>query len=90
MFSYSSVLTVQYPSCICFNPRKRRKKSVHPRMGYDMSDSIFMQEMQAAGRDKESRKALEERAALEAFRAAALQVCVDGPFPCVRHIGSCR
>lgn len=43
-------------------------------MGYDMSDSIFMQEMQAAGREKESKKALEERTALEAFRAAALQV----------------
>lgn len=43
-------------------------------MGYDMSDSIFMQEMQAAGRSKEAKKASEERAALEAFRAAALQV----------------
>ena len=35
-----------------------------------------MQEMQAAGRKKESQKALEERTALEAFRAAALQVGV--------------
>lgn len=33
-----------------------------------------MQEMQAAGRNKESKRALEERSALEAFRAAALQV----------------
>ncbi|CAN0505717.1 unnamed protein product, partial [Laminaria digitata] len=46
-------------------------------MGYDMSDSIFMQEMQAAGRQKESKKALEERTALEAFRAAALQKPFD-------------
>eukprot|EP00904_Undaria_pinnatifida_P003155 jgi/Undpi1/12840/HiC_scaffold_7.g02507.m1 len=52
-------------------------ESVHPRMGYDMSDSIFMQEMQAAGREKESKKALEERTALEAFRAAALQKPFD-------------
>lgn len=33
-----------------------------------------MQEMQAAGRQKESKKALEERTALEAFRAASLRV----------------
>lgn len=39
-----------------------------------MSDSLFMQHQEAAGREKESRRALEERAALEAFRAAALKV----------------
>lgn len=48
-------------------------------MGYDMSDSLFMQQQQAAGRDKESKRALEEKAALEAFRAAALQVCLVCP-----------
>lgn len=37
-----------------------------------MSDSIFMQEQQAADRSKEAKKALEERTALEAFRAATL------------------
>lgn len=55
------------------------KQSVHPRMGYDMSDSLFMQQQEAAGRDKESKRALEEKAALEAFRAAALQVCPACP-----------
>lgn len=39
-----------------------------------MSDSLFMQQQQAASRDKESKRALEERTAMEAFRAAALQV----------------
>lgn len=48
-------------------------------MGYDMSDSLFMQQQQAAGRDKESKRALEEKTALEAFRAAALQVCPACP-----------
>ncbi|CAM9531831.1 unnamed protein product [Scytosiphon promiscuus] len=48
-------------------------QTIHPRMGYDMSDSLFMQQQEAAGRDKESKRALEERSALEAFRAAALQ-----------------
>lgn len=43
-------------------------------MGYDMSDSIFMQEMQVAEKQKECKKALEERSAIEAFRAAAIQV----------------
>lgn len=43
-------------------------------MGYDMSDSLFMQQQEAAAMDKESKRALEERTALEAFRAAALQV----------------
>lgn len=33
-----------------------------------------MQEQQAAGFSKEAKRAAEERAALEAFRAAALQV----------------
>lgn len=37
-----------------------------------MSDSIFMQEQQAATKTKEARKAMEERVALEAFRAATL------------------
>lgn len=48
-------------------------------MGYDMSDSLFMQQQQAAGRDKESKRELEEKTALEAFRAAALQVCSACP-----------
>ncbi|CAM9389239.1 unnamed protein product [Choristocarpus tenellus] len=53
-------------------------ETVHPRLGYDMSDSIFMQEMVMAGKDKEAKKAEEERAAIEGFRAAALQVlCED-------------
>lgn len=46
-------------------------------MGYDMSDSLFMQQQEAAGREKESKRALEERTALEAFRAAALKVKVS-------------
>lgn len=52
----------------------RCRQTIHPRMGYDMSDSLFMQQQEAAGRDKESKRAMEERTALEAFRAAALQV----------------
>lgn len=54
-------------------------QTVHPRMGYDMSDSIFMQEQQAAGKTKEAQRAQEEKSALEAFRAATLHaptVCV--------------
>lgn len=39
-----------------------------------MSDSLFMQQQEAAAMNKESKRALEERTALEAFRAAALQV----------------
>ncbi|CAM9950670.1 unnamed protein product [Pylaiella littoralis] len=57
--------------------QEHAQQSVHPRMGYDMSDSLFMQQQEAAGRDKESKRALEEKAALEAFRAAALQKPLD-------------
>lgn len=40
-----------------------------------------MQEQQAAGRSKEAKRAAEDRIALEAFRAAALQVCDSLYFP---------
>lgn len=56
-------------------------------MGYDMSDSLFMQQQEAAGRDKESKRALEERSALEAFRAAALQVSCPNNTPAIRPRG---
>ncbi|CAB1108135.1 unnamed protein product [Ectocarpus sp. CCAP 1310/34] len=56
---------------------QEQTQTIHPRMGYDMSDSLFMQHQEAAGREKESRRALEERAALEAFRAAALKKPFD-------------
>ncbi|CAM9753000.1 unnamed protein product [Ectocarpus sp. 8 AP-2014] len=57
--------------------QEQTQQTIHPRMGYDMSDSLFMQHQEAAGREKESRRALEERAALEAFRAAALKKPFD-------------